>query len=156
MVLKVLQPIWKKKTETASRVRGRIETVLNWAKALGLREGQNPAQWRGHLDQVLPARSKVRRVRHHPALPYVEVPALTAQLRSHTSVSARALEFAILTAARTGEALGVRWDEIDLKRRIWLVPGERMKGGNDHRVPLATRVIEILDECPTSAPVRQI
>jgi integrase len=146
LVLKVLQPIWIKRPETAGRVRGRIEAVLNRAKALSLREGQNPAQWRGHLDQLLPARSKVRRIRHHPALPYAEVPALAAELRSQTSISARALEFAILTAARSGEALGARWDEIDLKRRIWLVPGERMKGGKEHRVPLAARAVEILNE----------
>ena len=141
LVLKVLQPIWLKRPETAGRVRGRIEAVLNRVKALGLREGQNPAQWRGHLDQLLPARSKVRRIRHHPALPYAEVPALMAELRSHTSISARALEFAILTAARSGEALGARWDEIDLKRRIWVVPGERMKGRKEHRVPLAPRAV---------------
>jgi integrase len=146
LVLKVLEPIWTKKPETAGRIRGRIEVVLNRAKALRLREGQNPAQWRGHLDQVLPARSKVRRIRHHPALPYAEVPALMAKLRSHTSISARALEFAILTAARSGEALGARWDDIDLRRRIWTVPGERMKGGNEHRVPLAPRAVEILNE----------
>jgi integrase len=141
-----LKPIWNEKPETAGRVRGRIEAVLNWAKALGLREGQNPAQWRGHLDQLLPPRSKVRPIRHHAALPYAEVPALTAELRSHTSISARALEFAILTAARSGEVLGARWDEIDLKRRIWVVPGERMKGGKEHRVPLAPRAVEILNE----------
>jgi integrase len=146
LVLKVLQPIWIKRPETAGRVRGRIEAVLNRTKALGLREGQNPAQWRGHLDQLLPARSKVRRIRHHPALPYAEVPELTAELRSQTSISARALEFAILTAARSGEVLGARWDEIDLKRRIWVVPGERMKGGKEHRVPLAPRAVEILNE----------
>jgi len=145
-VRKVLDPIWTKKTETASRVRGRVETVLNWAKANGMREGQNPAQWRGHLDQLLPARTKVRRVRHHRALPYAEVPGLTTELRSQTSTSARALEFAILTAARSGEALGARWDEIDLKRRTWVVPGERMKGGKEHRVPLAPRAMEILNE----------
>jgi len=144
--MKVLNPTWTKKTETASRVRGRVETVLNWAKANGMREGQNPAQWRGHLDQLLPARTKVRRVRHHRALPYAEVPGLTTELRSQTSTSARALEFAILTAARSGEALGARWDEIDLKRRTWVVPGERMKGGKEHRVPLAPRAMEILNE----------
>jgi integrase len=146
LVLKVLKPIWYTRSETAGRVRGRIEAVLNRAKALGLREGQNPAQWRGHLDQLLPARSKVRRVRHHPAVPYAEMPALTAKLRSHTSISARALEFTILTVARIGEALGARWDEIDLKQRIWVVPGERMKGGKEHRVPLAPRAVEILNE----------
>ena len=110
------------------------------------RTRENPAKWRGHLDQLLPARSKVRRVRHHPSLPYAEVPALTAELRSHTSISARALEFAVLTAARSGEALGARWDEIDLNRRIWVVPGERMKGRKEHRVPLAPRAVEILNE----------
>ena len=139
-------PLWNVRSETASRLRGRIEAVLSWAKARDLRTGENPAHWRGHLDQLLPTRSKVRRVRHHPALPYAEVPALTAELRSHTSISARALEFAVLTAARSGEALGARWDEIDLKRGIWVVPGERMKGGKEHRVPLAPRAVEILNE----------
>src|SRR5262245_62034716 len=128
LVIQVLQPMWNEKPETAGRIRGRIEAVLNWAKARSLREGQNPAQWRGHLDQLLPARSKLRRIRHHAALPYAQVPALMAELRSRRSISARALEFAILTAARSGEALGARWDEIDLKQRIWVVPGERMKG----------------------------
>jgi integrase len=146
LVIQVLQPIWTKRPETAGRIRGRIEAVLNRAKALGLREGQNPAQWRGHLDQLLPARSKLRRVRHHRALPYSDVPPLTAKLRSHTSISARALEFTILTAARSGEALGARWDEIDLKHRIWVIPGERMKGDKEHRVPLAPRAVEILNE----------
>ena len=159
LVLQVLQqpiqiegskmtPLWNAKSETASRVRGRIESVLNWAKARNYRDrtSANPATWRGHLDHLLPARSKVRCVRHHPSLPYAEVPALTAELRSLTSISARALEFAVLTAARSGEVFGARWDEIDLKRRIWVVPGERMKGRKEHRVPLAPRAVEILDE----------
>ena len=121
---------------------------MNWAKARNYRDrtSANPATWRGHLDHLLPARSKVRRVRHHPSLPYAEVPALAAELRSLTSISARALEFAVLTAARSGEALGARWDEIDLNRRIWFVPEERMKGRKEHRVPLAPRAVEILDE----------
>ena len=118
--------------------------MLDWATVRGLREGQNPAQWRGHLNHLLPARAKVRRILHHPALPYGELPAFMAELRCDTSISARALEFVILTAARTGEGRSARWDEIDLKQRIWIVPGERMKSGREHRVPLSPRAVEIL------------
>ena len=146
LVLKVLEALWTKKPETASRVRGRIEAVLNWAKARGMREGQNPAQWRGHLDHLLPARSKVRRVRHHPALAYADIPAFMTELRSRPGIAARALEFVILTAARTGEALGARWTEIDLVNHIWTVPAERMKAGREHRVPLSARALAIVRE----------
>jgi integrase len=145
-VLRVIQPLWTSKTETASRLRGRIEAVLSWAKARELRTGENPAQWRGHLDQLLPARSKVRRVEHHPALPYRELPAFMSRLRGKDGITPLALEFVILTAARTGEALGARWDEIDLKARMWTVPAERMKAGREHRVPLSPRAIAILNE----------
>jgi len=151
-VLKVLEPIWLTKPETASRVRGRIESVIDWARARGLREGQNPAQWRGHLDHLLPARAKVRRVRHHPALPYVEAPAFITALRSRTGIAARALEFVILTAARTGEGLGARWNEVDLDARMWTVSAVRMKAGREHRVPLSSRAIAILKEM---AEIRQ-
>jgi integrase len=144
LIMKVLAPFWTVKPQTASRVRGRIEAVLDWATVRGLREGQNPAQWRGHLNHLLPARAKVRRIRHHPALPYGELPAFMAELRCDSSISARALEFVILTAARTGEGRGARWDEIDLKQCIWIVPGERMKSGREHRVPLSLRAVEIL------------
>lgn len=156
LVLKVLKPLWAEKPETASRLRQRIERVLSWAKVRGYREGENPAQWRGHLDHLLPAKTKVRRVEHHAALPYREIPAFMALLREQTSITARALEFLILTATRTGETLGARWDEIDLSERIWTIPGHdpktgrRMKTGKQHRVPLATRVAAIVKEMAES------
>jgi integrase len=149
LVLKALEPIWTKKSETASRVRGRIEAVLNWAKVRGHRQGENPAQWRGHLDQLLPAKRKVRRVEHHTALPYREIGTLMAKLRAETSTSARALEFMILTATRRGESLGARWEEIDLDQRMWTIPAGRMKAGREHRVPLSARAITILEEMST-------
>ena len=152
LVLKVLEPIWTLKPVTANRVRGRIEVVLDWAKARGMREGQNPAAWRGHLDHLLPARSKVRRVRHHPALAYAEIPRFMAKLRVHASISARALEFVILTAVRTGEAVRARWNEIDLRQGMWTIPADRMKGAKEHRVPLSGRAIDIIKEL---AEVRQ-
>jgi len=144
LVLKVLEPIWASKPETASRVRQRVERVLSWAKVRGYRDGENPAQWRGHLDHLLPAKSKVRRVRHHAALPYGEVGAFMARLREQSSVTARALEFLILTATRTGETRGARWDEIDFGERRWTIPAGRMKAGREHRVPLSARAIVIL------------
>src|SRR5262245_10980205 len=146
LVLKVLEPIWTTKPETAGRVRGRIESVLDWAKVRGYRVGENPARWRGHLDKLLPARSKVRRVEHHAALPYAELPGFLASLREQEGIAARALEFAILTAARTGEVIEARWDEIDLLDKTWTVPGTRMKAGKEHRVPLSGRVLAILQE----------
>jgi integrase len=147
LVMRVLEPIWAQKPETASRVRSRIEAVLDWAKVSGgLRDKENPARWRGHLAHLLPARSKVRRVRHHPALPYSEVPTFLEGLRSRTGISARAIEFIVLTAARTSEALRAAWDEIDLAARTWTVPATRMKGGKEHRVPLCARAIAILKE----------
>ena len=135
LVMKVLEPIWQAKPENASRVRGRIEAVLDWAKARGYRNGENPAQWRGHLDNLLPARSKVRKVEHHPALAYAEMGDFIAGLRKQGGVAARALEFLILTASRTGEVIGARWDEFDLGAEMWTVPADRMKAGKDHRVP---------------------
>jgi integrase len=144
LVLKVLEPIWTKKPETASRLRGRIENILSWAKVRGYRDGENPARWKGHLDHLLPAKSKVRRVRHHPAMPYGEAPAFMAALREQASTSARAFEFLILSAARTSEVTGLRWCEIDLKKRLWTVPADRMKAGNEHRVPLCSRALTIL------------
>ena len=143
-VVKILEPIWASKPETASRVRQRVERVLSWAKVLGYREGENPAQWRGHLDHLLPAKGKVRSVRHHPALPYLEMGTLMEKLREESSISGRALEFLILTASRTGEALGARWSEVDLGERMWVVPAKRMKAGKSHRVPLSSRVLAIL------------
>jgi integrase len=148
LVLKVLELIWTAKPETAGRVRGRIESVLDWAKARGYREGENPARWRGHLDKLLPNRRKVRRVRNDPAMPSAQLPAFMAELRGRSSVSARALEFAILTAARTGEVIGARWPEIDLQAGVWTVPATRMKAGKEHRVPLSARAVELLSALP--------
>jgi integrase len=143
-ILAILSPIWLTKSETASRVRGRIERVLDAAKAKGLREGENPARWRGHLDHLLPKRRKLTRG-HHKALPFEQVPAFVASLRTRSAITAVALEFTILTAARVGESLGARWDEIDRKAKVWTVPAERMKAGREHRVPLSPRALEILD-----------
>jgi integrase len=145
LVMKAVEPIWATKPETAGRVRGRIESVLDWAKARGYRQGENPARWRGHLENLLPKKSKVRRVEHHAALPYCELAAFMAELREQKGVAARALAFAILTAARTGEVLGAKWAEIDLKARLWTAPAKRMKAGKEHRVPLSYAAIAILD-----------
>ena len=144
LVLRVLEPIWTIKPETASRLRGRIETILNWAKVRGYREGENPARWKGHFDHLLPAKSKVRRVQHHAAMPYAELPGFMTALREQDGIGARALEFLVLTAARTGEVIGARWYEIDLKNKLWTVPAERMKAGKEHRVPLCPRALAIL------------
>jgi hypothetical protein len=133
-VLAVLQPIWATIPESASRIRGRIEAVLDWAKVRGYRTGENPARWRGHLDKLLPKLSRVRKVVHHAALPYSEVPAFIAKLRQRERVTSKALEFAILTAARSGEVLGAKRDEFDLDAAVWTVPAERMKGGNTLRL----------------------
>jgi integrase len=144
-VLTVLQPIWKTKPETASRVRGRIESILDAARVNGyIAEGTaNPARWRGHLNKLLPQRERLTRG-HHAAMPYAEVPAFVAQLRTRMGTAALALEFMILTAARSGEALGARWAEIDLQNKVWEVPAARMKGGRPHRVPLSDRASEII------------
>jgi integrase len=146
LVLKVLEPLWTSRPETASRLRGRIESVLDWAKVRGLRDGENPARWRGHLDHLLPARSRVRKVQHHAALPYGEINALVTLLRAQKGIAPRALEFAILTAARTGEVLGAKWSEIDTAAGMWTIPADRMKGGREHRVPLCDRVLAIIEE----------
>lgn len=147
-IVNILEPIWTTKTETASRVRGRIECVLDWATARKFRKGENPARWRGHLDKLLPARSKVRTVRHPPALPYTALGGFVERLRGLDSVSARALEFTILTAARTGEAIGARRDEIDLVGKVWTIPGARMKSGRGHRVPLSEPAVALLKALP--------
>jgi integrase len=146
LVLKCLEPIWTEKPETASRVRGRIESILDWAKVRDYRAGENPARWRGHLDKLLPARSKVRRVEHHAALPYAELPGFMVALREQEGIAARALEFLILTAARTGEVIGARWNEIDLLDKTWTVPAARMKAQREHRVSLSARALAILNE----------
>ncbi|MCJ2012165.1 tyrosine-type recombinase/integrase [Methylobacterium sp. J-076] len=143
-VLACLQPIWHDKNETAARVRGRIEKVLDAAKARGLRTGENPARWRGHLDQLLSKRRKLMRG-HHAALPFLEVPAFVAELRKRSGVSALALEFTILTAGRVGEVLECPWSEIDRTKKVWSIPAARMKAERDHRVPLTPRMLEILD-----------
>jgi integrase len=143
-VLNVLRPIWQSKPETASRLRGRIERVLDAARARGLRAGENPARWRGHLDHLLPKRQKLTRG-HHAALPYVSVPAFMSELRERKAVAALALEFLILTAARSGEVLGARWEEIDFAANVWTVPAGRMKAGREHRVPLPARAVELLE-----------
>ena len=147
-VLAVLEPIGTSKTETASRVRGRIEAVLDWATARGHREGLNPARWRGHLDKLLPKPSKVARVEHHTALPASEMPSFMAALRRQPGAGARALEFAILTAARSGEVRGATWQEIDLDAGVWLIPGDRMKAGREHRVPLSPEAVALLKALP--------
>jgi integrase len=142
-VLAVLKPIWISKPETASRVRGRIEKVLDAAKAKNFRSGENPARWRGNLDHLLPRRSNLARG-HHAAMPYEDVAAFVGELRKRGAPSALALELCILTAARTGEVLGMRWSEIDFDKKIWTVPASRMKAGREHRVPLSPRVFAIL------------
>jgi integrase len=143
LVMKAVEPLWNTKSETASRVRGRIESVLDWATARGYRSGDNPARWRGHLENLLPKRSAVRRVEHHAALPYPEIAAFMAQLRRQEGITARALEFLILTAGRTSEVIGAKWGEFDLAERLWTVPGERMKSGREHRVPLSDAALAI-------------
>jgi integrase len=154
LVLKVLEPIWKDKTVTAARVRGRIESVLSWAKARGYRQGENPATWRGHLDQLLPSPRQVSPVEHHPALPYAELPGFMAKLRKREGIGARALEFTILTVARTGDTIGAKWKEIDRAEKLWTVPAARVKGKKgarkrDHAIPLPNRAIDLLKALPT-------
>lgn len=152
LVMRCLDPIWTTKTETASRLRGRMESVLAWATVRGLRTGDNPAQWRNHLDQLLPARNKVQAVEHRAALPYVEVAEFMAELRQRDSLAARSLELQIFTATRPGEAAGAQWKEIDLERAIWTIPGARMKAGKEHRIPLAPAVVKLLQALPQVGP----
>jgi integrase len=147
-VLQVLEPIWSTKPETASRVRMRIEAVLNSAKVLGWRTGENPAVWRGNLDAALPPRSKVRRVKHHPALPWHDIAAFMSKLKEREGISARALEFLVFTAARSGEVRKATWGEIDFEQKLWIVPAERMKAGREHRVPLSDSAARLLSEMP--------
>ena len=147
-VLRVLQPIWQTKVETASRLRGRIEKVLDWAAAQGFRSRENPARWRGHLDTLLAAPSKVRRVQHHAAMSWQEVPGFIVKLREQRGIAVRALEFVIMTASRSGEVRGARWDEIDLDAGTWTIPGERMKADREHRVPLSDEVVRLLRDLP--------
>jgi integrase len=144
LVMQAIEPIWNRKPETASRVRGRIENILDYAAARGWRSGENPARWRGHLDKLLPKKTKVRQVQHHAALPHAELGAFMAELRQQNGIAARALDFAILTAARTSEVIGARWSEVNLAERLWTVPAERMKPGREHRVPLSQPALAVL------------
>lgn len=154
LVMKILEPIWHAKPETAGRVRGRIESILDWAKGRGYRAGENPALWKGHLEHQLPKRSKVKRVRHHPALPYAEIPKFMAELRERDGQSARALEFTVLTAARTGAVIGALSSEVDFAAKVWTVPPERTgtkivgEGVKSRRVPLCDRAMWILERAP--------
>ena len=145
-IMRVLEPIWTSKTETASRLRGRIEQVLDWAKVHKYRTGENPARWRGHLDKLLPKKSKVHTVEHHPALPYAKINQFTAALRQRPGIAARAVEFAILTALRSGEVRAAKPAEFDLDAALWTVPAETMKMKRAHRVPLTPRAVEIIRE----------
>jgi integrase len=152
LVVALLEPIWTARPQTASRVRGRVESILDWAKVRGYREGENPARWRGHLDHLLPSHRRLGRVKHHAALPYADVPAFMRELRKREGNTARALEFTILTAARVSEVLGAKWDEIS--GDLWTVPANRMKSRREHRVPLSGQAVEMLQPAPrTSAYV---
>ncbi len=147
-VLLILEPIWRTRTETASRLRGRVESILDWATVRNFRQGDNPAQWRGHLDKLLPMPAKVRRVEHHPALPYAEMPDFMVKLSKQEGMGSRALAFLILTAARSGEVRGATWAEVDVTAKVWTVPAARMKAGREHRVPLSDAALALL---PTHA-----
>lgn len=147
-ILNVLQPIWTTKTETASRVRGRIESVLAWATVKKYRSGDNPARWKGHLNAVLPKPSKVSKVEHQPALPYERICGFIGDLRTKHGIGAHAVEFAVLTAARSGEVRGARWSEIDLEQALWTIPGDRMKAGKEHWVPLSDDAVQLLKRLP--------
>ena len=144
LVMKVLEPIWKTKTETATRVRGRIESVLDWATVRGYRDGENPARWRGRLQSLLPAPAKITKVKHHPALPYVEIGDFMEKLKSQEGLAAEALALTILAATRTSETIKACWDEFDLKNKLWVVPAERIKTGKEHRIPLSEPALKIL------------
>jgi len=148
LVLEVLEPIWKTKTETASRIRGRIESVLDWATVRNHRYGENPARWRGHLALTLPKPSKVQKVSHFAAMPYEDIGGFMTALKKSTGTSSRALEFLILSATRTSEALGAKWSEIDLNKGVWTIPAERMKAEIEHRVPLSDAVLALLNDLP--------
>ncbi|MBL8454248.1 MAG: site-specific integrase, partial [Zoogloea sp.] len=150
-VLKILEPIWTSKTETASRLRGRIESVLDWATVRGYRTGDNPARWKGHLDKILPAPGKVSKVEHHEAVAVEAIGAFLHALRRKEGMAARALEFLIFTATRSGEVRGATWSEIDLEGRTWTIPPERMKGKKEHRVPLSDQALSLLAGLPRFA-----
>ncbi|WP_425904742.1 tyrosine-type recombinase/integrase [Nitrobacter sp. TKz-YC02] len=146
LVLKVLKPIWATKTKTAVDVRSRIELILNWAKIHGYRDGENPARWKGHLENALPKPAKIAKITHHPAMPYDDLPGFVGKLRKERSIAAAALEWTILAAARTDDTLGFTWSEVDTEKGLWTIPAARMKADADHRVPLSDRMLEILDK----------
>ena len=149
-VMECLRPLWSIKTETATRVRGRIERILDWARVSGYRSGENPARWRGHLDKLLPRPSKVKKARHHAAMPYADVRGCMQALKARKGLGAKALRFTILTAARTGEATGAAWSEFDLDAGLWTIPGGRMKAGAEHIVPLVPAAVALLRDLPKS------
>lgn len=151
LVRRILEPIWSTKTETASRVRGRIEAILDWATVNGIRNGDNPARWRGNLSKILPERSRVAKIRHHVAMSYQALPSFMSELRENDSVSAKALRFTILTASRTSETVGAKWSEFELDTGLWTIPGSRMKAKRDHRVPLSDHALDILSSLPRGA-----
>jgi integrase len=155
-VLEVLRPIWQTKTETATRVRARMESVLDWATTNGYREGLNPARWKGHLENLLPSPSKVAKVAHHAALPVSAVGEFMRELRKQKGTGARALEFTILTAARSGEVRGATWAEIDMEAATWTIPGSRMKMGKEHRVPLSSAALDLLKALPRVVEARAV
>lgn len=148
LILKCLEPIWTKKTETATRVRQRIEAVLDWATVRKYRKGDNPARWKGHLDKLLPAPTKLKKVKHLAALHYNDVGAFVTEIRKMDTMSAKAIELQILTATRPGEIVGARWDEFDLDNKVWMIPAERMKANKSHEVPLVGRAVQMLKEIP--------
>jgi integrase len=148
LVVKVLSPIWTSKTETATRLRGRIESILDWATVSTCRQGENPARWRGHLENLLANPNKIAPVKNYPALPWREIPAFMVDLGQREGVAARAVEFAILTACRSGEVRGATWEEVDLGAKVWTIPAKSMKAGKEHRVPLSTRATTLLESLP--------
>jgi integrase len=156
LVMKVLEPLWHTRTETASRLRGRIESVLDWAKTRGYRESENPARWRGHLENLLPRKSRVRPVQHLAALPYAEIAPFIAELRRLEGIAASAFEFLILTAARVGEVAGATWDEIDRRERLWAIPKSRMKARREHRIPLSDAAMAIVERMAVVAQGRKV
>ena len=147
-VLRALEPIWSEKTETASRLRGRIEAVLSWATVSGHRSGDNPARWAGNLKELLPAPAKIKTSRNHPALQIDDAPRWFADLQERSGVGCRALEFSALTAVRSQEVRGAIWDEMDLEQRLWIIPAARTKMSKEHRVPLSKNCIELLEALP--------
>jgi integrase len=153
-VLRIIEPIWQTKNQTAARLRGRIEAILDWCTVRKFRQGDNPARWSGHLDQILPAARKIAKLEHHASLPYAELPAFVAELSKRQGTGARALQFLIMTAARTSEVLLARWDEFDFENAVWEIPASRMKARRSHRVPLTDAMVRLLKALPREAPGR--